>query len=406
MMVLPGFAPFFFGSRKALRAVALMLAALIGGAAAGFAQSAPGTISGYPLAPGDVLHIDFLAQPSFGRDMVIEVDGRIELPLVGPVQVEGRTIAELRAEVPVLLAGAVIRSRGNNGDELIPVRPEEVQLDVARYRPVYVDGAVRDPGEIPFQVGMTVREALAKARGVGVPTTRSATLDAATETDLLAELGATLADKAITEALLTGAETLDLSALDAVPLGANWRAAMRAGAEARFGAEREMRAVADRGADLKIQGIEDRIVDALRQKENLTQIAINEESNVRRMETLARRGAASDEALTAGKRAWLQALEKVSTAQSDAVKGQETRRAQEQESAEQLLKRKIGLLTQLDAQTSAEARLRDKLGYVLDPAPGAASGLKIYRRGAALDASFDTPLMPADVIAVSRGELQ
>lgn len=405
MMVLPGFAPFFFRSRTALRGVVLALG-LLAGAAAAQAELAPATLAGYPLVPGDVLHIDFLAQPAFGRDMVIEVDGQIEVPLVGPVRVEGRTIAELRAEVPVLLSGAVIRVRGNAGDELIAVRPEEVQLDVARYRPVYVDGAVRDPGEIPFQVGLTVREALARARGVGVPTTRAATLDATTETDLLAELGATLAERAITEALLAGADAPNLSALEVLPLGAGLREELRAGAEARFGAEREMRAVAERGADLKMQGLEDRIVDALRQKENLTEIALNEEGNVRRIEVLARRGAASDEALTAGKRAWLQALEKVSAAQSDAVTGQERRRAQEQARAEELLKRKVGLLAQRDALATTEARLRDKLGYLLDPAPGVASGLVLYRRGAAFEASFDTPLMPADVIAVRRGTLQ
>jgi polysaccharide biosynthesis/export protein len=373
------------------------------------AESAPMTTSGYPLAPGDVLHIEFLAQPDYGRDLLIEVDGKADLPLIGPVRVAGRTIAELRAEVPVLLSGAVIRERAGNAEHLIQVRPEEVSLSVAKYRPVYVDGAVRDPGEIDFEVGMTLRQALAKARGIGIPTTRSATLDAVSEAALLSQLGLLVADKAVTEALLAGADSIDATPLMKLPLDPGRRDVLITRANARLAAESKVRVVGQRGGALKLQSVEDGIVDALRQKESLIRIALNEEDNVKRIEGLARRGAASEDALTASKRAWLQALDRVDAAQSDAVAAQERRRELEQKSAELTLREQSDLLVKLNAQDSDELALRDKLAYLLGPDAGgtaAVPGLVIYRQGAALDALYDTPLMPADVIAVQRGEMQ
>jgi polysaccharide biosynthesis/export protein len=367
------------------------------------------TTSGYPLAPGDVLHIEFLAQPDYGRDLLIEVDGKADLPLIGPVRVAGRTIAELRAEVPVLLSGAVIRERAGNAEHLIQVRPEEVSLSVAKYRPVYVDGAVRDPGEIDFEVGMTLRQALAKARGIGIPTTRSATLDAVSEAALLSQLGLLVADKAVTEALLAGADSIDATPLMKLPLDPGRRDVLITRANARLAAESKVRVVGQRGGALKLQSVEDGIVDALRQKESLIRIALNEEDNVKRIEGLARRGAASEDALTASKRAWLQALDRVDAAQSDAVAAQERRRELEQKSAELTLREQSDLLVKLNAQDSDELALRDKLAYLLGPDAGgtaAVPGLVIYRQGAALDALYDTPLMPADVIAVQRGEMQ
>lgn len=64
---------------------------------------------GYPLAAGDVLRIDFLVRPEIGRDVPVELNGYASFPFIDPVLVSGRTIAELRAELPVLMSGAVIR---------------------------------------------------------------------------------------------------------------------------------------------------------------------------------------------------------------------------------------------------------------------------------------------------------
>lgn len=401
-----------FGRVSVLRALVLALALAAGtftGPAMVWAENAPMTTSGYPLAPGDVLHIEFLAQPDYSRDLLIEVDGKADLPLIGSIRVAGRTIAELRAEVPVLLSGAVIRERVGNAEHLIQVRPEEVSLSVAKYRPVYVDGAVRDPGEIDFEVGMTVRQALAKARGIGIPTTRAATLDAVSEAALLNRLGVLVADKAVTEALLAGAESIDATPLMQLPLDPGRRDVLITRANARLAAESEVRVVGQRGGALKLQSVEDGIVDALRQKESLIRVALTEEDNVKRIEGLARRGAASEDALTASKRAWLQAMDRVDAAQSDAVSAQERRRELEQKSAEQSLREHSDLLVKLNAQDSDEIELRDKLAYLLGPDAGgtaAVPGLVIYRQGAALDALYDTPLMPADVIAVQRGEMQ
>lgn len=406
---------------RLLPAVALALAAF---ATAPRAEPAPARLAAYPLGPGDVLRIDFLARPEYGRALTVEADGKVDVPLIGPVAVVGRSIAELRAEVPVLLSGAVLRERAGEGEQLIPVRPEEVMVSVARYRPVYLEGAVREPGAVDFETGMTVRQALALGRGIGVPTSRSATLDAASEGQLLERLGAVLAAKAVNAALLAGAAALDPAALAELPLPPERRAGLQARAEAVLAAELSQAALADAGGQMKLKSHEEAIFDALRQKDSLTRIAQTEAENLERLETLARRGAASDEAVLASKRAWLSALDRAAAAQADAAKAQEQRRATEQANGERGLRRRSELLRQLTAQEDDERALRDKLDYLLAPVAAAAlagagagaeervadlaadlaAGIVIFRVTAAgaarLDAGFDTPLMPGDVVSV------
>ena len=45
------------------------------------------------------------------------------------------------------------------------IDPEEITVDIAEYRPVYVSGDVSKPGELGYRVGMTVRQVVALAGG-------------------------------------------------------------------------------------------------------------------------------------------------------------------------------------------------------------------------------------------------
>ena len=49
--------------------------------------------------------------------------------------------------------------------DIVVIDPEEITVDIAEYRPVYVSGDVSKPGELAFRLGMTVRQAVALAGG-------------------------------------------------------------------------------------------------------------------------------------------------------------------------------------------------------------------------------------------------
>jgi polysaccharide export outer membrane protein len=48
---------------------------------------------------------------------------------------------------------------------VVVIDPEEISVDIAEYRPVYVSGDVSKPGELAYRLGMTVRQAVALAGG-------------------------------------------------------------------------------------------------------------------------------------------------------------------------------------------------------------------------------------------------
>ncbi len=109
--------------------------------------------AGVALMPGDVLEIKFFYTPDLNESQPVRPDGKIALQLVGEVEVEGRTPAELRREllelyVPHLKApeiAVVVRSLYN--------------------RRVFVGGEVMRPGIVEMPGEMTVLGAIMQAGG-------------------------------------------------------------------------------------------------------------------------------------------------------------------------------------------------------------------------------------------------
>ena len=60
-----------------------------------------------------------------------------------------------------------IRQVTPDGSEFwLKLRPAELSLDIAEYRPVFVQGAVETPGSLRFSPGLTVRQAIAASGGI------------------------------------------------------------------------------------------------------------------------------------------------------------------------------------------------------------------------------------------------
>ncbi len=107
----------------------------------------------YVLGPGDGLSIELWGSVSQRLQLVVDREGQVALPEAGPVQVSGRSLAEVQR----LLQG-VMRSQ---------YRDVDVDISLARLRTmrVYVVGDVRNPGAYDISSLSTPLNALYAAGG-------------------------------------------------------------------------------------------------------------------------------------------------------------------------------------------------------------------------------------------------
>lgn len=84
----------------------------------------------------------------------VQADGMLDLPFIAPVRAVGRTTAEIADEVATAL-----------GERFALSQPPDTTILVNGRQPVIVSGLVRNPGEVDYTPGMTVRHAVALAGG-------------------------------------------------------------------------------------------------------------------------------------------------------------------------------------------------------------------------------------------------
>ncbi|BDV34965.1 MULTISPECIES: polysaccharide biosynthesis/export family protein [Methylocystis] len=144
-------------ARKTLAlAMAMMTSAFLSSCAA------PGTYRGellvatadapYTLAAGDRLRVIVFGQDSLSNSYSVDGAGRIAMPLIGSVPVQGRTVPDVEREIAARLRNGFIRE-------------PRVSVEVEAFRPFFVLGEVTTAGQYPFLEGMTARTAVAIAGG-------------------------------------------------------------------------------------------------------------------------------------------------------------------------------------------------------------------------------------------------
>jgi protein involved in polysaccharide export with SLBB domain len=109
----------------------------------------------YHIGRGDELNIAFVYTPELNTRATVRSDGRIGLPLVGDMQVEGLTTEQLRLQIEQALQGRVKR----------PQMSINVQGSAASQR-VFVGGEVALPGAQPLVGPLTVLQAVMSAHGL------------------------------------------------------------------------------------------------------------------------------------------------------------------------------------------------------------------------------------------------
>jgi polysaccharide export outer membrane protein/exopolysaccharide production protein ExoF len=95
-------------------------------------------------------------------EFTIGAGGELSLPLVGSIPAAGKTTEALADTIAERMQSAVGMGR----------RPQ-ISVEVSRYRPFYIVGAVNNPGEYPYRPGLSVLQAVSIAGGLFRPTEAS-----------------------------------------------------------------------------------------------------------------------------------------------------------------------------------------------------------------------------------------
>lgn len=138
---------------------AFVAAALLAGCAAGSADLPPQAAAGevatpqYRLDAGDEVRITAYGLDALNNNFTVSDAGDISLPLIENVQARGKTVGELQSDITRLLAERQI------------LRDPSVNVQITKYRPFYILGEVKSPGEYPYRPGMSVLTAIAMAGG-------------------------------------------------------------------------------------------------------------------------------------------------------------------------------------------------------------------------------------------------
>jgi polysaccharide export outer membrane protein len=132
---------------------ALFCLALVGGCAvrtpAAFVTS---YAEPYRLDSGDELRVTVFGEAELTDTYAVDQAGYVTVPLVGAVPARGLSPADL--------AGAIA---GGLREGFL--RDPDISVEVSQYRPFFIQGEVRNPGQFPYISGLTAATAVAVAGG-------------------------------------------------------------------------------------------------------------------------------------------------------------------------------------------------------------------------------------------------
>ena len=133
--------------RARILATALLLCLCLAGTALAEQKTS------YTIGPEDVLAIAVWKDEALTREVVVRPDGRISFPLIGDINVQGRTVEDVRTEIQARIG------------EFVPGSPVSVMAIQIRSPKIYIVGKVGRPGMYIMFERMTVMQALALAGG-------------------------------------------------------------------------------------------------------------------------------------------------------------------------------------------------------------------------------------------------
>ncbi len=106
----------------------------------------------YRLSPGDKVKLTVFGEENISGEYVVDGRGFVSIPLMGQINLDGKTISEAEMAIRNTLASGYLRE-------------PRVNIEVSDFRQFYIMGEVNEPGGYPYTTGMNVINAVALAGG-------------------------------------------------------------------------------------------------------------------------------------------------------------------------------------------------------------------------------------------------
>lgn len=106
----------------------------------------------YRLGAADKVRVNVFGEEALTGEFIVGGSDKVSLPLIGEVQAAGLTIGQFQEEIAQALRQGYINE-------------PRVSAEVLNYRPFYILGEVKKPGEYPYTNNLTVLNAVATAEG-------------------------------------------------------------------------------------------------------------------------------------------------------------------------------------------------------------------------------------------------
>lgn len=109
-------------------------------------------IPAYRLGAADKLRITVFGEEALSGEFLVNGSGQVSMPLIGEIQAAGLTLPQFQERVVTALSDGYLNQ-------------PRVSAEVLNYRPFYILGEVKKPGEYPYTAALTVVNAVATAEG-------------------------------------------------------------------------------------------------------------------------------------------------------------------------------------------------------------------------------------------------
>jgi len=109
-------------------------------------------VASYRLGPNDSVRVQVFGEEALTTETQVRGDGKVTLPLIGTIHLEGLTLKESEDLIAARLAEGFLKA-------------PRVSIYIVRHRNFFVSGEVRSPGGFPYIDGLTVLKAVTMAGG-------------------------------------------------------------------------------------------------------------------------------------------------------------------------------------------------------------------------------------------------
>jgi polysaccharide export outer membrane protein len=137
-----------------------------------YTSAAVAGIEDYRLGAGDKVKVTVYNEQTLSGEYSVNADGALSLPLIGEIPAVGKKVSDIAVQYQGMLSQGYLRD-------------PKVSMEIVTYRPFFILGEVKLPGQYPYASGMTALNAIAVAQGFtpraekGVVYIRSAGTEAA-----------------------------------------------------------------------------------------------------------------------------------------------------------------------------------------------------------------------------------